>query len=258
MPSAAPNPEIASAEGLAAAFGMPPAKAIAWFESLGVRIGWDWSREWAASNELAFSLSRVADLSVLTAVKEEVGRAIAQGVTQAAFRKQLAGRLAALGWLRRRTVIGADGSIATVDLTAAHRMDVILRTNSQAAFMAGRWTDQQEAVVTHPYLQYVAVMDSRTRATHAALNGRVYRVDDPIWRTIYPPNGFNCRCRVRSLTAEQVEQRKLQVGGHALPDAFPDPGFDYNPGVPGAQQQAMAGAIARLIQRSGSAGAVSP
>jgi SPP1 gp7 family putative phage head morphogenesis protein len=50
-------------------------------------------------------------------------------------------------------------------------------------------------------LQYRAVLDDRTRSEHAALNGLTARADDPVWNTIYPPNGWNCRCEVIQVTA---------------------------------------------------------
>ena len=112
-----------------------------------------------------------------------------------------------------------------------------------------------ENVKDRPYWQYVAVMDSRTRPAHSALNGKVFRYDDPFWKVHYPPNGFQCRCRVRSLSEQDVEARKLTVesgkdnivweekpigGGYTKPTAayidpktgekyFTDAGWSYNP-----------------------------
>jgi uncharacterized protein with gpF-like domain len=51
---------------------------------------------------------------------------------------------------------------------------------------------------------YVAVMDSRTRTQHRVLHGRVFRYDDPFYGAFYPPNGYRCRCRVRTLSADRV------------------------------------------------------
>lgn len=58
---------------------------------------------------------------------------------------------------------------------------------------------------------YVAVMDGRTRPSHAALNGQVWRRDDPVWQVIFPPNGFNCRCRTRMLTRGQMDREGLTL-----------------------------------------------
>lgn len=64
---------------------------------------------------------------------------------------------------------------------------------------------------TRPLWEYVAKVDAMSRPSHAALDGKVWRAEDPIWQTIYPPNGRGCRCRVRALTEEDVAERGLQV-----------------------------------------------
>ncbi|MGC9456851.1 MAG: phage minor head protein [Halothiobacillaceae bacterium] len=83
-----------------------------------------------------------------------------------------------------------------------------------------------------PYWQYLAVRDSRTRPSHAGLHGRVYRADDPVWSSIYPPNGWNCRCRVRALSERRLQAEGLtpetgrtetvEVPAGKLPDGSPD------------------------------------
>ena len=89
-------------------------------------------------------------------------------------------------------------------------------------------------------------MDKRVRPSHAMLHGKVYPADHDFWASNYPPNGFRCRCCVRSLSARQVEKQGLTVE-KAMPQAgvwidpktkmeyfvhFPgaDKGFRSNPG----------------------------
>ncbi|MBF0461675.1 MAG: minor capsid protein [Magnetococcales bacterium] len=63
----------------------------------------------------------------------------------------------------------------------------------------------------HPYWRYHAIMDSRTRPAHAALHGKIFRYDDPIWNFIFPPNGINCRCSITSLSDYNVKKEGLTV-----------------------------------------------
>lgn len=65
--------------------------------------------------------------------------------------------------------------------------------------MSAQWQRLQAAKKVYPFLRYKAIMDNRTRAEHAALNGLVRNIDDPVWLTIYPPKAFNCRCAVEPL-----------------------------------------------------------
>ena len=73
--------------------------------------------------------------------------------------------------------------------------------------MAGRYAEMMDSIDTHPYWQYVAINDSRTRETHRMLHGRVYAADDPVWDSLYPPLDYRCRCRVRPLSRGMGESR---------------------------------------------------
>lgn len=159
-----------------------------------------------------------------------------------------------------------------VQLGSPQRLRTIYQTNLQSAYMAARALAQEQASRhAFPYRMYVAVMDGRTRPSHARLNGRVFPIDSPVWSVIAPPNGFNCRCAVRALSAADLDRLKLKVEtdarivtrpvpagpltnkrtgevdpakliqrGVSIPDpAWPgrrmtlwaDSGWDYNPGV---------------------------
>lgn len=75
----------------------------------------------------------------------------------------------------------------------------------QTAYMTGRYQTQLDNVDNRPYWEYVAVMDSSTRPEHAMLNGLVFRYDDPFWSAFYPPNGWNCRCRVVARSQKNLD-----------------------------------------------------
>lgn len=84
------------------------------------------------------------------------------------------------------------------------------KTNLHRAYMAGQ-AKAQQAADAFPYLMYVAVLDGRTNPSHAALNGKIWRKDDPVWSVIYPPNGHDCRCRTRALTPGQMQREGLSL-----------------------------------------------
>ena len=65
---------------------------------------------------------------------------------------------------------------------------------------AGRdWRRIEETKDYYPLLRFLAVQDSNTRAEHAALHNIVRPVDDPFWKTYFPPLSWNCRCRVERM-----------------------------------------------------------
>ncbi len=72
--------------------------------------------------------------------------------------------------------------------------ETILRTNFTTIYNRGRWAlmNDPDVVQFVPAYQYSAILDSRTRETHAFMDGRIYLRDDPIWNDWLPANGFQC------------------------------------------------------------------
>ena len=127
-----------------------------------------------------------------------------------------------------------------------HRLETTYRTNMASAFMAGRYKQMRNTTRLRPYWRYLAVGDRRTRPEHQALHGLVYPHDHEFWSQYYPPNGFNCRCTVQTLSERQVKARGYTVqnelpGSTEVTDPktgkkvrvtpAPDPGFGRNVGA---------------------------
>lgn len=187
---------------LAFAFNLPPAQALEYFRAKGYRVNPDgWAAVEAAANRKAFTVARVASLDLLQDIKSSMDQAMANGTTFAQFQKELMPKMKALGWW------GKDER--GVQLGSPHRLSTIFRTNAQTSYMEGRWRGLMENVDNRPWIEYVAILDSRTRPGHRALNGKVFRYDDPFWRTHRPPLGWNCRCRIRALNDRDLERRGI-------------------------------------------------
>jgi SPP1 gp7 family putative phage head morphogenesis protein len=180
----------------------------------------------------AFAVSGIAREDELTSVYEAIGRAIEQGTTFAEFKADCETIFTRRGWTG----------------PGAWRVSNIFRTNLQSAYSAGHFKQMQEVEEDRPYAMYLAVMDARTRPTHAALHGKIYPLKHEFWDTWWPPNGFMCRCTTVSLSSRQVERRGLTVedqdpSGHLIEPVdpltgnlmparplLPDPGWAYHPG----------------------------
>jgi SPP1 gp7 family putative phage head morphogenesis protein len=171
---------------------------------------WNWFDLRADAHARSFTAAKAARLDVL----QELRDALVRNRTERDFIRDVTPRLQALGWWGRETV-DINGTPQTVQLGSPHRLRTIYRANMRAAYNAARYRAQLATANRRPFWQWVAVMDGNTRPTHAALNGRVFRFDDPFWRTFYPPLDYGCRCRVRALTEAEVEQRGLRVSSSA-------------------------------------------
>jgi len=249
---------------LSFAMGLPPKDAISYLESKGAQITFDWKEVWHEAQAKAFTVTNVAKLDVLEDIRGALLTAAKDGKTEKWFVQQLTPVLRAKGWWGKRTETGADGKERQVQMGSPARLKLIYRQNMQTAYMAGRYKQMLENADTRPWWRYTAVLDQRTRPSHAALDGKTFRYDDPFWGGLYPPNGWNCRCRVVALsdlglaregvTPESGEDRMRtrdvelvdrrtgeattrQVTGYktgTAPDAptvWTDPGFSYNPGA---------------------------
>ncbi|RZF83717.1 phage head morphogenesis protein [Pseudoalteromonas sp. CO325X] len=191
---------------LSVVFGLPPADAVAYFRAKGYRISDDWQEVWQSVHAKAFTVARAASLDILKAIRAELDAALTEGLSAKQFRERLTPKLKALGWWGKEERDGVE-----VQLGSPHRLNNIYRVNLQTAYMSGRYRGMLASANTHPYWQYIAIRDTQTRPEHRALHGKVFRYDDPIWQVIFPPNGWGCRCRVRTLTARQVKARGLKV-----------------------------------------------
>lgn len=195
---------------LSYAIGLPPEEAIEYFKKKGYTFSWDWYDTWQEAHAKAFTVAKAMRMDILQDIRDMVQKALDEGIAFQQFKKELEPKLRAKGWWGKKPIVDETGA-TEVQLGSPHRLRTIYETNLQTAYMAGRYKEFMDNVDDRPYWQYVAVMDSRTRPAHAALNGKVFRYDDPFWDTHYPPLGFNCRCRVRALSADNLKDRGLTV-----------------------------------------------
>ncbi|EID1251576.1 minor capsid protein [Salmonella enterica] len=190
---------------------LAPKETVAYFRAKGQHIGWNWYETAADVHARSFTVAKAARVDVLTTIQTEVERAISQGVSQQEFIDTLSPRLKKLGWWGKQVIVDSAGNAEEVQLGSPRRLALIYNVNTRVTYNVGRYAQLMNSTDTHPFWQYVAVMDSCTRPSHAALNGLVFRYDDPFWKTHYPPNGWNCRCRVRTLSQERMNALGLQA-----------------------------------------------
>ena len=173
---------------------------------------------------LAFTVAGYTKAQVINKFYDEILSAIESGTTMQEFKSKMNTFLVGKGY---------DG-------LTNYQADNIFRTNVQTSFQVGHYKAMMDDEVTalRPYWEYDAVNDSQTRKSHLAMSGRVYRYDNPIWDTWYPPNGFRCRCSVNTLSERQVKERGMfveedapvavDVNGEYVP-VLPDKQFGTNP-----------------------------
>lgn len=257
--------------------GLTPEEAVAYLRDKLPQTTWDKFELSALAHQTTFTVAKLTNAAMLQDVQDALTQAIDEGLTMSQFRERLTDKLVAGGWRARNTTAGGQlkitettsGFMARVNedgeigsrFDKPTRLETIFRTNLQSAYMAGRYAQLKANAVDRPYWQYVAVMDESTRPDHAALDGLIFRHDDAFWATHTPPNGYNCRCRFRAFTQDDLAADGLEVtdsAGRMQADeveyqdgrtmtrsgfdtgngtVWTDPGFDSRPGATGKQGQ---------------------
>ncbi|WP_113673486.1 phage minor head protein [Vallitalea guaymasensis] len=201
-------------------------KALTYFGNKLVVDSDEFAKLSQASKAKAFTVARYSEMDILNKFHGELVEAIKQGLTLHDFKTRMNDFLIRKGY---------EG-------ITPFQADNIYRTNIQTAFNIGRYNEMNKPTITkyRPYWIYDAIDDSHTRASHRAMNNKVFRYDNPVWDTWYPPNGYRCRCKVRTLSERQLKERGLMVSEHldpvqldketgAVVQMLPDKNFGTNP-----------------------------
>jgi SPP1 gp7 family putative phage head morphogenesis protein len=157
------------------------------------------------------------------AIKDQV-LGIAKNSIFASLKNGLGYREAAAG-LKDVLEPYVSSGAADAALAGGPRLETIVRTNVVDAYNSARMEEFKRDTQFVQGLQYSAILDDRVRESHAAMDGRQYKTDDPIWDSWNPPNGYNCRCVLIPVTL---------VDGDFVPSkpppasVVPDPGFKEN------------------------------
>lgn len=110
---------------------------------------------------------------------------------------------------------------------------MVFRTNASTAVTDGRFRQARDPDVRSfiPAMRFSAVGDSHTRPNHEAMDGVILAVENPAWKNLAPPLGYNCRCHVEHVTRFDLEaDGRIREDGTVVEDrvpagAGPDEGF---------------------------------
>lgn len=203
--------------------------------SIGTRA---WTDIYADEHDHAFAVAGAMKRELLADLRAAINKAISQGTTLEAFRKDFDQIVVRHGWSYK----GGRG----------WRTRVIYETNVRQAYNAGREAQLSDPALrkSRPYGLYKHGDSLNPRPLHLAWDGLVIPLDDPWWDTHTPMNGWGCKCKKFA-----VGERDLKRMGKSGPDKAPpvrmiettvgkrgpsprrvrvpegiDPGFEHRPG----------------------------
>ncbi|WP_447415250.1 phage head morphogenesis protein [Acinetobacter baumannii] len=216
---------------LNALFTLPPEDAISYLEKKGFKIGWDWHETLDNAHSKAFTVAKIARMDLLQDIRQSLITAMQKGQTLEQWKANITPTLQEKGWWGKKTVINPEGREQEVQLGSPRRLRTIYDTNMQSAFAAGRYKAMLAGAETRPFWEWRHITISNPRKQHVALNGRLFRFDDPFWNVAYPPSEWGCKCRVIARSAREVEGKEILSGEGNESDIYERVGVDRNTGA---------------------------
>ncbi len=138
----------------------------------------------------------------------------------------------------RDAMIGEDGAIIgkgsfikkianTGEIFNKSHLETEYENAYYSSIMAHKWE-----TLNADFIEYSTVGDRNVRPEHAALNKFTAPKDHAVWKKIYPPNGWNCRCTVVP-GLEQNSEKKITAdeAGALLKPSLKDTPFENNVGI---------------------------
>ena len=223
----------------------PPPEASRYLKNKGFRPSFSFEDVEPEEHAVSFAVAKVMELDLLEAMKAEVRKAQDEGLPLAAFQKNWrANPRLAEWWGKREMVDPLTGETKLVQLGSPRRLRTIYMANIRTARAAGQWERIQRVKSAFPYLEYRTGPAEKHRAAHVEKAGLILPVDSPFWDEWFPPNGWGCKCWVRSVTKAEAARRGVsdeplvpdrrveneRTGEIRIVPAGIDPGWHRNPG----------------------------
>lgn len=195
-----------------------PKQALEYIKNKKLHPAFSYKDVWNEEHATAFTVAKAMQLDVLSDIKGAVEKAIEKGTTFEQFKKELKPTLMQKGWWGKREMTDPlTGEIITAQLGSDRRLKTIYSTNLRSAYQKGQYDRTMESDL-HPYLMYRIGASVHHREQHLRWNNLIRPKDDPIWNSIFPPNGYGCKCYTVAVT--QARKEKYERDG--VPAYNPD------------------------------------
>lgn len=159
-----------------------------------------WDDVWQAEHDNAFMVAGAVKADLLSDLAAAVDRAIAEGKSLDAFRKDFRAIVERNGWHGWTGEDSAGGR--------AWRTRTIYRTNASTSYAAGRHAQLTAGNFVFWIYRHGGSLEPREQ--HLSWNGMFLPPDHVFWTVWYPPSGWGCSCYV---VGARNERGAIRLGG---------------------------------------------
>ncbi len=210
-------------------FWQEPSAVVENLKSKKSELHFDYDEIMHDAHKRTFTVAKITKLDLLNDVKSSLEDAFKNGVKFNEWKESLKPTLQKKGWFGKTIVQNPKTAEPKEIYVGSRRLKTIYNTNMRTAYAKARYESQIEGF--GEYFRYTAVLDKRTRPAHVKLHGTILPKTDPFWDRNYPPNGWNCRCKVQALTKSEIERKGLTpLADSSMLKNVAEKDFAYNPG----------------------------
>lgn len=208
-------------------FFAPPQQVVQYIKDKRPQLHFDYDEIMHEAHHRVFTVAKITRLDLLKDIQDSLALAAQKGQGFDEWKRGIKDTLARKGWLGNVVVTDPKTGEQKQIYVGDRRLRNIYNTNMRVAYAAARYQSQMNSDL--PYFRYVAVLDDRTRASHRALHGLILPKNHPFWDKGYPPNGWNCRCKVQVVDDDDLRREGWSIAKQIPPTKI-HPDWAYNVG----------------------------
>lgn len=208
-------------------FFAPPQQVVKYIKDKRPQLHFDYDEIMHEAHHRVFTVAKITRLDLLKDIQDSLALAAQKGQGFDEWKRGIKDTLARKGWLGDVAVTDPKTGEQKQIYVGDRRLRNIYNTNMRVAYAAARYQSQMNSDL--PYFRYVAVLDDRTRASHRALHGLILPKNHPFWDKGYPPNGWNCRCKVQVVDDDDLRREGWSIAKQIPPTKI-HPDWAYNVG----------------------------
>ena len=178
-------------------FDVPPKEALKNITDRGKNLitSERWDDLDSAGHDKAFTVAGVMKADMLQSIYNKIEKAKTEGTTLKDFQKDMLKTIADEGYTE----------------LSAGRLKTIYETNMMVSFAKNKYKQQKLSADIFPFWLYTQRQRKTKNKSHAKFHNKVFRHDDSIWSSIYPPSQFGCKCYVTALSESDMKRKGFEL-----------------------------------------------